>query len=112
MNKLPVEINSEMKIFGVSLTVLLFAAAGMFIGTQTKEWIYAPLQTPWIIFNTLVWLLLGLPSPINRGKRLISSVFLYVSRDDKTYTSIPIPRKTTEIEPLRERKVVYADGSE
>jgi hypothetical protein len=112
MNKLPVEINSEMKIFGVSLTVLLFAAAGMFIGSQTKGWIYAPLQTPWIIFNILVWFLLGLPSPINRGKRLISSVYLYLSRDDKTYTSIPIPRKITDIEPLRERKVVYVNDSE
>lgn len=104
MNKLPIEINSEMKIFGVSLTVLLFAAAGMFIGSQTKEWIYAPLQTPWIIFNVIVWLFLGLPSPINRGKRMFSSLILYLTRDDRTYESIPMPRNITEIEPLKERK--------
>lgn len=90
-NKLPIEINSEMKIFGVSLTVLLFAAFGMFIGTQTKTVVYAPLQTPWIIFNIVVWLFLGLPSPINRGKRIFSSIILYLTRDDKTYISIPRP---------------------
>lgn len=103
MNKLPVEINSEMKLFGVSLTVLLFAALGMFIGSQTKEWVYAPLQTPWIIFNIVVWLFLGLPSPINRGKRMFASVILYFTRDDKTYESIPMPKTATEIEPLKEK---------
>lgn len=110
-NKLPVEINSEMKIFGISLTVLLFAAVGMFFATQTKTWIYAPLQTPWIIFNIVVWLFLGLPSPINRGKRMFSSVILYLTRDDKTYVSIPIPRKITDLEPLKERKFLNSDYS-
>lgn len=106
MNKLPVEINSEMKIFGFSLTVLLFAAVGMFIGTQTKAWIYMPLQTPWIIFNIVVWLFLGLPSPINRGKRLFSSIVLYLTRDDRTYESIPVPTEITKRRVLQERKTL------
>ncbi len=112
MNKLPVEINSEMKIFGFSLTVLLFAATGMFIGSQTKTWIYAPLETPWIIFNIVVWLYLGLPSPINRGKRIFSSVLLYITRDDNTYESIPIPQTVTEIKPLTEKKTLNTDITE
>lgn len=104
MNKLPIEINSEMKIFGFSLSILVFAAVGMFFGTQTKNWIYAPLQTPWIIFNTVVWLFLGLPSPVNRGKKIFTSIVLFLTRDDKTYISIPAPIDVTELEVLKENK--------
>ena len=109
MNKLPIEINSEMKIFGFSLTVLLFAAFGMYIGSQTKACVYSPFETPWIIFNIIVWLYLGLPSPINRGKRIFSSVILYLTRDDYTYESIPIPRPVSEIAPLTEKKNLNTD---
>ena len=111
-NKLPIEINSEMKIFGFSLTVLLYAAIGLFIGTQTKDWIYAPIQTPWIFFNIVVFLFLGLPSPVNKGKRISTSISLYLTRDDTTYVSIPMPRKATEIKALEERKGLLTEINE
>ena len=111
MNKLPVEINSEMKIFGFSLTVILYAAVGMFFGSQTKEWIYAPLQKPWIIFNIIIWLFLGLPSPINKGKRVFSSLIIYLTRDDKTYESIPNPRSIDEREQLKPENDSYMTHS-
>lgn len=94
---LPTEIHSEMQVKGFPLAIILSGLAFFFVSQRMENFIYTPLQIAWQIYNACVGIILFLPSSRNKGKRMISSILLFLTRDDSTYKPIPNPKEYSEM---------------
>lgn len=84
---LPKEINSETKISkNLFLFDLIFIGIFMMLSWMFSSCVYSAIRPLYYIVCFLVALYLRTKSNLNPGKRIISSIYLMIIKDRKTYS--------------------------
>lgn len=73
------EIKAETKMFKFIDLISVFMIMGfVFFGLILSNFVYNPLQIPFIIFNGLIGMVFSLNSRWNRGKKIWQSLLLFI----------------------------------
>lgn len=80
------EIKSEAKVLkSIYITDLFFIVAVILIAYTFMDMVATPLRYPFLIFTVILSIILRLPSPYNRRRRIMDTLLIFLRRDTNIY---------------------------
>lgn len=88
------EIRGETKVTGfINASDFFFLIFYLSAVYSLKTYVHEDFRMMYYIFSVICAITLTMPSPINHGRRMYKSLFIYIQRDESRYRPIRRRRK-------------------
>lgn len=92
------ELKVRKKIKNIYLSDLAFVAGFAFLGWIFRTSVASIMQLPFVIFNTIVGIILIMPSKWNPGKKMWQVMLFTIKKDKSIYKPISVNLRSDDFE--------------